>query len=100
MMMRQAVKDNPAAEGIVLGSHGLFTWGDTQRACYENSIRTIDQLGEFVQGHAREVRKAGVRRSGRQRDDGSRVYSRCDSALPSRRRLFKSPRDRALREFP
>ncbi len=52
MMMRQAVKDNPAAEGIVLGSHGLFTWGRTQRSCYANSIRTIDQLGEFVQGYA------------------------------------------------
>ena len=56
MMLRQAVKENPASEGIVLGSHGLFTWGQTQRACYENSLRTIDQFGEFVQSN---VRKAG-----------------------------------------
>src|SRR5439155_482120 len=26
----------------------LFTWGNTQRECYLNSIRTIDQMGEFV----------------------------------------------------
>ena len=39
--------------GVVLGSHGLFTWGDTQEECYVNSIRTIDQMGEFVEDHAK-----------------------------------------------
>mgnify|MGYP006161191195 CR=1 FL=1 len=37
---------------ILLGGHGLFTWGATQRECYLNSIKTIDQMGEFVQEHA------------------------------------------------
>jgi rhamnose utilization protein RhaD (predicted bifunctional aldolase and dehydrogenase)/NAD(P)-dependent dehydrogenase (short-subunit alcohol dehydrogenase family) len=58
MMLRQACKENPASEGIVLGSHGLFTWGRTQRECYENSIRTIDQLGEFVQSHSHKSVRA------------------------------------------
>ncbi|MCZ2147156.1 MAG: bifunctional rhamnulose-1-phosphate aldolase/short-chain dehydrogenase [Bryobacterales bacterium] len=49
LMLRQAVTDNPACDGIVLGSHGLFTWGDTQRECYLNSVTIIDQLGELVQ---------------------------------------------------
>jgi len=53
MMLSKAVQDNPGCDGIVLGSHGLFTWGDTQRSCYENSILTIDQMGRFIQGHAR-----------------------------------------------
>ena len=33
-MIERAVKDNPAAEGLILGGHGLFTWGTTQRDCY------------------------------------------------------------------
>src|SRR5438045_3941160 len=37
LMLRQAVEARPGCEGIVLGSHGLFTWGDTQRDCYRNS---------------------------------------------------------------
>src|SRR3954447_1603241 len=27
MMLRRAVADNPGCDGILLGSHGLFTWG-------------------------------------------------------------------------
>jgi rhamnose utilization protein RhaD (predicted bifunctional aldolase and dehydrogenase)/NAD(P)-dependent dehydrogenase (short-subunit alcohol dehydrogenase family) len=55
MMLRRAVETNPQCEGLILGSHGLFTWGKTQHECYGNSIRTIDQLGEFIQDHARRV---------------------------------------------
>jgi rhamnose utilization protein RhaD (predicted bifunctional aldolase and dehydrogenase)/NAD(P)-dependent dehydrogenase (short-subunit alcohol dehydrogenase family) len=52
LMLRKAVQDNPGCDGILLGGHGLFTWGNTQRECYLSSIKTIDQMGEFVQEHA------------------------------------------------
>ena len=48
MMLRKAVDENPGCDGIVLGGHGLFTWGNTQRECYVNTITIIDQLGQFV----------------------------------------------------
>jgi len=48
LMLEKAVKDNPGCDGVILGSHGLFTWGNTQRECYLNSIQTIDQMGEFI----------------------------------------------------
>jgi rhamnose utilization protein RhaD (predicted bifunctional aldolase and dehydrogenase)/NAD(P)-dependent dehydrogenase (short-subunit alcohol dehydrogenase family) len=57
LMLRQAVRDQPDCEGIVLGGHGLFTWGGTQQECYLNSIRTIDQMGEFIQDHAARRRR-------------------------------------------
>ena len=50
-MLRGAVANNPGCDGIILGSHGLFTWGATQRECYLSSIITIDQMGEFVADH-------------------------------------------------
>jgi rhamnose utilization protein RhaD (predicted bifunctional aldolase and dehydrogenase)/NAD(P)-dependent dehydrogenase (short-subunit alcohol dehydrogenase family) len=53
LMLKNAVEVRPDCDGIVLGGHGLFTWGDTQCDCYVNSIKTIDQMGEFVQEHAR-----------------------------------------------
>jgi rhamnose utilization protein RhaD (predicted bifunctional aldolase and dehydrogenase)/NAD(P)-dependent dehydrogenase (short-subunit alcohol dehydrogenase family) len=55
LMLRRAVDANRGCDGIVLGGHGLFTWGATQRECYQNSIKTIDQMGEFVQDHARRA---------------------------------------------
>ena len=52
LMLKKAVESTPGCDGIVLGGHGLFTWGDTQHEAYLNSIKTIDQMGEFVQDHA------------------------------------------------
>ena len=55
LMLRKAVQDSPGCDGILLGGHGLFTWGATQRECYLSSIKTIDQMGEFVQDHAKRA---------------------------------------------
>jgi rhamnose utilization protein RhaD (predicted bifunctional aldolase and dehydrogenase)/NAD(P)-dependent dehydrogenase (short-subunit alcohol dehydrogenase family) len=51
LMLRQAVRDNPGCDGIVLGGHGLFTWGETQRECYLNTLTVIDQIGQFIERH-------------------------------------------------
>jgi rhamnose utilization protein RhaD (predicted bifunctional aldolase and dehydrogenase)/NAD(P)-dependent dehydrogenase (short-subunit alcohol dehydrogenase family) len=51
MMMKRAVAANPGCDGIVLGGHGLFTWGETQRECYLNTITIIDQIGQFIERH-------------------------------------------------
>jgi rhamnose utilization protein RhaD (predicted bifunctional aldolase and dehydrogenase)/NAD(P)-dependent dehydrogenase (short-subunit alcohol dehydrogenase family) len=57
MMLRRAVAEHPECDGILLGSHGLFTWGATQHECYLNSLKTIDQMGEFLEDHARASRR-------------------------------------------
>ena len=54
LQLEWAVRENPGAEGMILGGHGLFTWGNTQRNCYWNSVRTIDQMGEFVLEHQKK----------------------------------------------
>jgi rhamnose utilization protein RhaD (predicted bifunctional aldolase and dehydrogenase)/NAD(P)-dependent dehydrogenase (short-subunit alcohol dehydrogenase family) len=51
LMLRRAVEENPGCDGIVLGGHGLFTWGETHRESYLNTITIIDQLGQFVNEH-------------------------------------------------
>jgi rhamnose utilization protein RhaD (predicted bifunctional aldolase and dehydrogenase)/NAD(P)-dependent dehydrogenase (short-subunit alcohol dehydrogenase family) len=55
MMLKRAIAENPNCDGIVLGGHGLFTWGDTQRESYLNTITIIDQLGQFLNRHAVQV---------------------------------------------
>src|SRR5579875_1059523 len=56
MMLRRAVEANPGCDGIILGGHGLFTWGNTQRESYLNTITMIDHLGQFIEAH-RQQRK-------------------------------------------
>jgi rhamnose utilization protein RhaD (predicted bifunctional aldolase and dehydrogenase)/NAD(P)-dependent dehydrogenase (short-subunit alcohol dehydrogenase family) len=55
LMLKRAVEENPGCDGIVLGGHGLFTWGSTQREAYLSSVKTIDQMGEFVDDHAKRA---------------------------------------------
>jgi rhamnose utilization protein RhaD (predicted bifunctional aldolase and dehydrogenase)/NAD(P)-dependent dehydrogenase (short-subunit alcohol dehydrogenase family) len=57
LMLKRAVEANPGADGLILGGHGLFTWGHTQREAYLNSIRTIDEMGEFIDAHAKRAGK-------------------------------------------
>jgi rhamnose utilization protein RhaD (predicted bifunctional aldolase and dehydrogenase)/NAD(P)-dependent dehydrogenase (short-subunit alcohol dehydrogenase family) len=52
MMLKKIVAETPGCDGVVLGGHGLFTWGDTQRESYRNTITIIDQLGQFIERHA------------------------------------------------
>ena len=59
LMMRKAVEENPGCDGIVLGGHGLFTWGLTQRECYTNTLTVIDQIGQFIQAHAKSSVRFG-----------------------------------------
>jgi rhamnulose-1-phosphate aldolase/alcohol dehydrogenase len=41
--------ENPDARGVILESHGLFTWGDTQKECYDNTIATINQAMDWFE---------------------------------------------------
>ncbi len=36
-------KEHPDAKGVVLESHGLFTWADEAKACYELTLRIINK---------------------------------------------------------
>ncbi len=60
LMLERAIQENPGCDGLILASHGLFTWGDTQRECYLNSVRTIDQMGEFIEEHKKAPMFGGL----------------------------------------
>ncbi|MFK4812358.1 bifunctional rhamnulose-1-phosphate aldolase/short-chain dehydrogenase [Devosia sp. ZW T5_3] len=42
-------EENPSAKGLILESHGLFTWGDTPKECYETTIGIINQAIEWFE---------------------------------------------------
>jgi rhamnulose-1-phosphate aldolase/alcohol dehydrogenase len=39
---------NPKLVGVVLGGHGLFTWADTAKACYELTLRIINKAAVWL----------------------------------------------------
>lgn len=42
---------NPGYVGVTLGGHGLFTWGDTAKSCYETTLKIINQCTQWLAEH-------------------------------------------------
>jgi rhamnulose-1-phosphate aldolase/alcohol dehydrogenase len=54
LQLEKCLEENPGIRGIVLGSHGLFTWGDTSYECYINSLEVIEQASAFIENKIKE----------------------------------------------
>lgn len=51
LQLEEAQKKNPTAKGLILGGHGLFTWGVTSYESYINTLNTIEEASEFLAKH-------------------------------------------------
>lgn len=49
LQLEKCLAGNPGIRGIVLGSHGLFTWGDTSYECYMNSLEVIEMASAYIE---------------------------------------------------
>ncbi len=49
LKLRACLEANPGIDGIMLGSHGLFTWGETAHECYVNTLQTIETCATFIE---------------------------------------------------
>ena len=49
LQLAECLDQNPGIRGIVLGGHGLFTWGDTSYDCYLNSLDVIETAAKYVE---------------------------------------------------
>lgn len=49
LQLEKCLNDNPGIRGIVLGGHGLFTWGDTSYECYINSLEVIERASVYIE---------------------------------------------------
>ncbi|MCE7862606.1 MAG: bifunctional aldolase/short-chain dehydrogenase [Bacteroidetes bacterium CHB5] len=58
LKLKKCLDENPGIRGIMLGSHGLFTWGDTAYESYVNTLEVIETCAEYLEqnmGKARPV---------------------------------------------
>lgn len=77
LQLEKCLADNPGIRGIVLGSHGLFTWGDTSYECYINSLEVIETASEYIENK--------IRQKGREIFGGQKVQN-----LPPEKRLERA----------
>jgi rhamnulose-1-phosphate aldolase/alcohol dehydrogenase len=49
--LRKCLDENPGIRGIMLGSHGLFTWGNTAYESYINTLEVIERCAQYLEDH-------------------------------------------------
>ncbi|GAB3725533.1 bifunctional aldolase/short-chain dehydrogenase [Spirosoma lituiforme] len=48
LKLEETVRNNPNLRGVILGGHGLFTWGNTSYESYINTLEVIEQASEYL----------------------------------------------------
>jgi len=76
LQLEKCLNDNPGIRGIILGSHGLFTWGDTSYECYLNSLEVIEMASDYIETKIKE--------------NGSVFGGKKVTSLPKEQRLDKA----------
>ncbi len=53
--LEEAAAKGITLKGIMLGSHGLFTWGDTSYSSYINTLDVIEKCAEYLESNYKNV---------------------------------------------
>ncbi len=53
--LEEAAAKGIALKGIMLGSHGLFTWGETSYESYINTLEVIEKCAEYLESNYKNV---------------------------------------------
>lgn len=51
LSIEQLIKDNPQAKGVVLGHHGMSSWSNNDKTCYETALEIIDRATQYIEAH-------------------------------------------------
>jgi rhamnulose-1-phosphate aldolase/alcohol dehydrogenase len=89
--LKACLDSNPGIKGIMLGSHGLFTWGDTAYESYINTLEVVEKCAEFIEEN---VRKNGIVFGGKKIDglSGQQRKEQAAKIAPVLRGLCSSER--------
>src|SRR2546429_1428122 len=53
LKIEKLIRDNPQARGILLGHHGMSSWSNDDKTCYETALEIIDRAARFIEAHDR-----------------------------------------------
>lgn len=63
LKLEALARAKPKLKGVVLGSHGLFTWGDTAKESYDTTIRIINHAAEWLKANEKSPAFGGETRA-------------------------------------
>jgi rhamnulose-1-phosphate aldolase/alcohol dehydrogenase len=75
---------NPNMSGVVLGGHGLFTWGPTAKDCYQTTLKMINKAARWLSTNAHGKAFGGPRVEAAPRADRRDVAAKLLPAVRKR----------------
>ncbi|QGZ41494.1 rhamnulose-1-phosphate aldolase/alcohol dehydrogenase [Pseudoduganella flava] len=54
LKLEELSSSQPQLKGIILEGHGLFTWGDTAKSCYETTLAMIQRAEEWLAANVKQ----------------------------------------------
>jgi rhamnulose-1-phosphate aldolase/alcohol dehydrogenase len=61
LKLEKVSQENPQLKGIILEGHGLFTWGDSAKEAYENTLAIIKRADEWLTANAKGENFGGAK---------------------------------------
>ncbi|NOR65879.1 MAG: bifunctional rhamnulose-1-phosphate aldolase/short-chain dehydrogenase, partial [Woeseiaceae bacterium] len=71
LKLEEIATSNPDLKGAILAGHGLFTWGDTSRGCYETTLEILQRAADWLAAN-NEAEAFGGARHPQSLDEGQR----------------------------
>ena len=59
LKIEQLIKDHPQAKGVVLGHHGMSSWSNNDKTCYETALEIIDRAAQYIEAHDKGAQTFG-----------------------------------------
>jgi len=51
LLIEALIKENGKAKGVLLGHHGMSSWSNDDKTCYETALEIIDQAARYIEEH-------------------------------------------------
>jgi len=62
LMIEDLIATNPGAKGVLLGHHGMSSWSNDDKTCYETALEIIDRATAYIEQRDRGAKTFGGQR--------------------------------------
>jgi rhamnulose-1-phosphate aldolase/alcohol dehydrogenase len=62
LTIESLIRENPRAKGVLLGHHGMSSWSNDDKTCYETALEIIDRAARYIHQHDRGEKTFGGQR--------------------------------------
>ena len=59
LLIESLIEDHPKASGVLLGHHGMSSWSNDDKTCYETALEIIDRAARYIEQHDRGAMSFG-----------------------------------------